>query len=157
MHTLNTLKNTSLKRRPRKLLGRGIGSGRGKTCCRGQKGAGARAGYTRRLGYEGGQFRLFMKLPIRGFSNVRFRKALDSINLNEIERNYNDGETVNETTLRQKGLINRQSYGIKILGNGELTKKVKFEVNALSATAREKLKQAKVSVTILTPAKSEEA
>jgi large subunit ribosomal protein L15 len=74
MTTLGTLKNTTFYRKSVKRVGRGPGSGKGKTCGRGEKGAGARAGYKSRQGYEGGQFRTFMKLPIRGFNNERFRK-----------------------------------------------------------------------------------
>ena len=85
MFKLHSLKNTTKERKPRKLLGRGIGSGLGKTCGRGEKGAGSRSGYTRRYGYEGGQFRMFMKIPIRGFSNVRFQHRLTSVNLSQID------------------------------------------------------------------------
>ncbi len=82
MITLGSLKNPTRKRRSVKRVGRGPGSGKGKTCGRGEKGAGARSGYKRRYGYEGGQFRTFMKLPIRGFSNAMFRKLkLNTVNL----------------------------------------------------------------------------
>ncbi|MBS4167437.1 50S ribosomal protein L15 [Parachlamydia sp. AcF125] len=144
MITLGTLKNDLRGRKQVRRVGRGIGSGVGKTCGRGQKGAGARSGYKRRLGYEGGQFRLFAKLPIRGFSNARFRKELDVVNLSQIEQAYQDGEVVNAETLASKGLLSGRTYGIKILGDGELTKKVSFEVHSLSATARDKLQKAKI-------------
>lgn len=144
MFKLNSLKNTTKRVKTRRRVGRGTGSGAGKTCGRGEKGAGSRSGYKRRHGYEGGQFRLFMKLPIRGFSNARFRKVLDAINLDQIEILFSDGETVNEQSLRDKGYINGKTDGIKILGNGELTKKVSIEVNAISVGARDKLQKAKI-------------
>lgn len=146
---LSSLKNTTLERKPRRRVGRGIGSGLGKTCGRGEKGAGARSGYKRRLGYEGGQMRLFMKLPTRGFSNERFKKKLHSVNLSEIEKFYEDGETVNLMTLAERGFIRGETYGVKLLGKGNLTKKVTIEVDAISEGAREKLEQAKIQFTVL--------
>jgi len=148
MLKLNNLKNTKKERKGRKRVGRGIGSGMGKTCGRGEKGAGSRSGYKRRLGYEGGQFRLFMKLPIRGFSNARFRKVFDTINLGQIEKLYNDGDIVNEETLRQHGYINGKIVGVKVLGKGELTKKVTINVDAISSGARDKLQKAKIPFTV---------
>jgi len=85
MISLSQLSNTSRPKQKCRRVGRGPGSGLGKTCGRGEKGAGARAGYKRRLGYEGGQFRTFMKIPQRGFNNARFRKAYDTINLGQID------------------------------------------------------------------------
>jgi large subunit ribosomal protein L15 len=143
-HKLSNLKNASRGRKQVQRVGRGIGSNRGKTCSRGQKGAGARAGYKRRWGYEGGQMRLHMKLPTRGFSNAPFRKELHVVNLIQIERVFKDGEVVNEETLKKYGLISGRTHGIKVLGEGTLTKKVKFEVNAISSGAREKLQQARI-------------
>lgn len=148
MMTLGSLKNSHCKRRNVKRVGRGIGSGLGKTCGRGEKGAGSRSGYKRRLGYEGGQFRLYMKLPIRGFNNARFRKAYDVINLDQINSAFNDGEVVNAQTLADRGFLSGTTYGIKILGNGELSKKVTIEVAALSATARDKLQKAMIPVSL---------
>jgi large subunit ribosomal protein L15 len=148
MKTLATLKNSHRSRRDVKRVGRGPGSGKGKTCGRGEKGAGARSGYKRRWGYEGGQFRMFMKLPIRGFSNARFRKTFDTINLSQIDAMYEDGEVVNAQTLSEKGFLSGSTNGIKILGNGELTKKVKIEAQAISNGAREKLQKAKISVSL---------
>lgn len=149
MITLNTLKNSSRPYKRYKRVGRGIGSGVGKTCGRGEKGAGARSGYKRRFGYEGGQFRTFAKMPIRGFSNARFRKAYDSVNLGQIEAAFEEGEVVNAQSLADRGFLSGQTYGIKILGTGELKKKVKIEVAALSESAREKLQKAKISVTLV--------
>lgn len=149
MISLNKLQDVSRERKKRKRVGRGVGSGIGKTCGRGEKGAGARAGYKRRLGYEGGQFRLYMKLPIRGFSNARFRKEFETVNLSQIEAMYEDGELVNAQTLKDKGFLRGRIRGVKILGNGELNKKVKIEASALSSSAQDKLQKANISVEIV--------
>lgn len=149
MITLNTLENDSRPFVKRRRVGRGQGSGLGKTCGRGQKGAGARAGYKRRLGYEGGQMRLFMKLPIRGFSNARFRRALHAINLHDIESSYQDGESVTIESLAERGFIRGRTYGVKLLSKGTLTKKVTIEVDAISAGARQKIQEANIQLTIL--------
>jgi len=147
MITLNSLKNTSREHKNYKRVGRGIGSKMGKTCGRGQKGAGARAGYKRRWGYEGGQMRMHMKIPTRGFNNTRFAKRLDAVNLIQIENLFSDGEVVNAETLAQHGFISGKTHGIKILGEGKLTKKVTFDVHSISASAREKLTHAKIHFT----------
>lgn len=149
MMKLNELKNTSKLRKPRKRIGRGIGSGTGKTSGRGTKGAGARAGWTQRLGYEGGQMRFFMKLPERGFSNVRFQRKFETVNLGQIDAIFTDGETVNEESLRKRGFIGGKVEGIKILGKGDLTKKVNIEANAISSGARDKLQKAKINFTLI--------
>lgn len=145
MITLGTLKNTSRPRKNVKRVGRGPGSGLGKTCGRGEKGAGSRSGYTRRYGYEGGQFRTFMKMPIRGFSNARFQTRFEVVNLDQIDSMFEDGEVVNAETLANRGFLSGRPEGIKILGNGELTKKVTIQADAISEGAREKLHKAKIS------------
>ncbi|KIC76798.1 50S ribosomal protein L15 [Neochlamydia sp. TUME1] len=149
MTSLDKLQDVSRERKKRRRVGRGIGSGLGKTCGRGEKGAGSRSGYKRRLGYEGGQFRLFMKLPIRGFSNARFSNKYETVNLGQINEMYSDGETVNAQTLAEKGFVRGKIRGIKILGDGELNKKVKIEVKAVSSAAQEKLQKAKIAIEIV--------
>lgn len=146
MITLETMKDTSRTRPYRKRVGRGPGSGTGKTCGRGEKGAGSRAGYKRRWGYEGGQMRMHMKMPTRGFNNIRFSKKFDTVNLSQIDAVFKDGEVVNLETLKARGFISGRSHGVKILGEGELKKKVTIEVDALSATAKEKLHKAKIAI-----------
>lgn len=143
---LEALKNVKRGSKRRKIVGRGPGSKRGKTSCRGEKGMGARSGYKTRQGYEGGGVPLHRRLPTRGFSNAQFARRLDVINLELIEQIYQDGETVSLETLRQKGYIKGRSHGIKVLGNGTLSKKVIFQVEALSEGAKEKLKQAGISI-----------
>lgn len=146
---LSELMDTSKIRKKKNRVGRGIGSGSGKTCGRGTKGEGARSGSIRRHSYEGGQFRTFMKLPIRGFTRTQFQKKLDIINLKQIENIYEDGETVNLETLRTKGFISGPSYGLKILGCGELKKKVTIEAKSISQSAKEKLTKSKIDFKIV--------
>ena len=145
--SLSELKDTSRPSRRKKRIGRGPSSGMGKTSGRGHKGAGSRSGYKRRLTYEGGQMRLFQKLPQRGFTRGRHLKRLDSINISTIDRYFNDGDVVDHETLRKAGLIGPRSHGVKLLGNGELTKKLtSIHVDAMSAVAREKVEKAGIAV-----------
>lgn len=143
---LENLRNTTCKTKRRKLLGRGPGSGRGKTSGRGHKGAGSRSGYKVRAGTIGGGVPLHRRVPTRGFSNARFKKSFDIINLGLIDQIYDKGETVSLETLRKKGYIRGFSQGIKVLGNGELTKSVSFEVASISAGAKKKLEKAKIAI-----------
>lgn len=153
MHSLSQLKNTSRPPKKSRRIGRGIGSKRGATSGRGGKGDSHRQGYSKRFGYEGGQVPLYRKLPIRGFSRGTFSKTSASISLGALEEAYQDGETVNVVTLREKGLIPRRvPGGIKILANGQLTKKVKLEVHRLSEAAAQKLQTMGIPYTILTNA-----
>lgn len=146
MITLSNLSNTHRPRQKVQRVGRGLGSKRGKTCCRGVKGDSARRGYKRRFGNEGGQLPLYRKLPVRGFPNGRFKNEVHAINLSLISQIYQDGETVNLETLRQKGYAPRKiGGGLKILSKGEIKKKVSVEAHAFSKGAIEKLEKAKVS------------
>ncbi|MBS0622901.1 MAG: 50S ribosomal protein L15 [Verrucomicrobia bacterium] len=132
-----------------KRIGRGASSGVGKTCGRGNKGYSSRSGSNSRIGYEGGQMRLFMKLPQRGFTRGRWEKTVDAVNLSWIERYFSDGELVTRETLRAKGLITNNCHAVKILGNGELTKKLAgFEVDAVSASAKQKIENAGIPLTV---------
>ncbi|MBA3815033.1 MAG: 50S ribosomal protein L15 [Parachlamydiaceae bacterium] len=144
MLSLGALKNTSRPKKSIKRVGRGLGSGLGKTSGRGEKGAGSRSGYKRRLGYEGGQFRTFMKMPIRGFNNARFRDEYKGINLGQIDAAFEDGEIVNMETLADRGIIKGRNVKVKILGGGELTKKVTIDISTISESAKEKLQNAKI-------------
>jgi large subunit ribosomal protein L15 len=148
MMTLNSLKNTTRPLKVRKRVGRGLGSKMGKTSCRGEKGAGARSGYKRRLGKEGGNMPLFMKLPIRGFNNTRFRREYHVVNLKQLNDMFKDGDTVTLETLKERGFISGPSHGVKLLGNGELEKKLTIHVQAMSDSAREKLTRAKINFEI---------
>lgn len=142
MITLSDLQDTHRPRKKVQRVGRGAGSKRGKTCGRGIKGYKARTGYSRRYGHEGGQLPLYRKLPCRGFSNHRFGSTVFAINLGLINEVFLDGEQVNLATLQKKGIAPRRAAGgLKILGNGDLTKKVTIEAHAFSQAAREKLEK----------------
>lgn len=150
MVNLSQLKNTSRPPKKSRRIGRGIGSKRGATSGRGGKGDSARAGYKKRFGYEGGQVPLYRKLPIRGFTRGRFVRPVEAIALSTLDAYFQDGETVNMATLQEKGLISRRvPGGIKILANGELTKKVTIEANSFSAAAAEKLEAKGISFTVV--------
>jgi len=146
MTDLKQLENTSRPYKTRKRVGRGPGSKLGKTCGRGVKGAGSRSGYTRRWGYEGGQMRMHMKMPKRGFSNVPFQKRLEAVNLGMIEEHFQDGEEVSYESLFLKRLVRGNGYGVKVLGDGELTKKVIFVVDDISESARQKIEKAGIQI-----------
>lgn len=128
----------------RKRVGRGPGSGTGKTCGRGHKGARSRAGATGsiRAGSEGGQMPLFRRLPKRGFSNVRFRKHFVIVNLKALDTRFDDGAEVNPQALVNAGLIASSSKPVKVLGEGSITKKLVVVAAAFSKTAAEKITQA---------------
>ena len=123
-----------------KRLGRGIGSGLGKTSGKGHKGAKARSGGGKRPGFEGGQMPLTMRLPKRGFTNI-FRKEDVAINVDRLEI-FEDGMVVTPVELIQYGIIKNVEDGVKILGNGELTKKLTVQANKFSASAKEKIEAA---------------
>ena len=116
--------------------GRGHGSGNGKTAGKGHKGQKARSGAPR-PGFEGGQLPLYMRLPKRGFTN-RNHKEIVAINVDKLEK-FNDGDVVTVDTLLESGVIKNPKDGVKILGNGELTKKLTVQVNAFSKSAAEKI------------------
>jgi len=131
-----------------KRLGRGTGSGLGKTSGRGQKGQNSRSGGGVRVGFEGGQMPLIRRLPKVGFTN-HFRKEYITINVEDLN-GYNDGDTVNYQLLAEKGLVKKaQSAGLKVLGNGELTKNLHIVANKFSASAIEKIKKAGGSIEVL--------
>jgi large subunit ribosomal protein L15 len=148
MFKLSELMNTSRPAKKSRRIGRGVGSKRGGHAGRGGKGDSHRQGYSKRFGYEGGQVPLYRKLPIRGFTRGRFAELTAAISLSTIEEYYTDGETVSQETLREKGLIPRRvPGGIKILSDGELTRKVKIEANNYSEAAEQKLKDKGISFT----------
>jgi len=138
MSLLANLKNTHSVRKNVQRVGRGVGSKRGKTSCRGHKGAKSRSGYKRRLGNEGGQLPLYRKIPCRGFSNARFEQDVYSINLGRLNDLFEDGETVSKDTLIQKGILPLTSKSeIKVLAGGKLTKSIKFDVKFMSASVKQ--------------------
>ena len=123
-----------------KRKGRGTGTGNGKTAGRGHKGQHARSGGKTRIGFEGGQMPLARRLPKRGFNNI-FAKRLEAINVAALNK-FEDGATVNVCDLLEKGILSKCEYGVKVLGNGELTKKLTVRASAFSASAKEKIEKA---------------
>lgn len=118
-------------------VGRGHGSGNGKTAGRGQKGQKSRSGGKVRVGFEGGQMPLYRRLPKRGFKN-RNSKDIVSINISALDK-FEDGATVDVAALMEAGIVKNPRDGVKILGNGEITKKLNVKVDAVSASAKEKI------------------
>ena len=123
-----------------KRKGRGIGTGNGKTAGRGHKGQWARCGGGVRIGFEGGQMPLARRLPKRGFNNI-FAKRLEAINVASLNK-FEDGATVNVCDLLEKGILSKCEFGVKVLGNGTLTKKLTVRASAFSASAKEKIEAA---------------
>jgi large subunit ribosomal protein L15 len=121
-----------------KRLGQGESSGHGKTSGRGGKGQTARSGSSIRIGFEGGQMPLIRRIPKRGFNNARFTTRYLGVNVGDLNK-FDDGARVDETALRSVGLANGRAHGIKILGNGELSKKLMVSVSAFSASAKAKI------------------
>src|ERR1700687_5427202 len=119
---LNNLKPKKGARHAKKRVGRGPGSGHGKTAGRGEKGQKSRSGFSRSLGFEGGQMPLHRRLPKRGFTNI-FKKEYAVVNVSDLER-FDNGLTVDEALLREAGLVKGKSEGVKILGDGKLSKKL---------------------------------
>ena len=150
-----------LKPRPgakhrRKRLGQGESSGHGKTSGRGGKGQTARSGSSIRIGFEGGQMPLIRRIPKRGFNNARHGTRYIPVNLESLNR-FEDGARVDETALRGAGLANGPADGIKILGDGELAKKLTVNAHAFSASARKKIEAKGGSCEIIATKKVEAA
>lgn len=124
-----------------KRIGRGPASGQGKTSGKGHKGQKARAGRGPRPGFEGGQMPLQRRIPKRGFNNI-FAKQIAIVNLSDINEKFEDGATVDVEALIESGLVKAQLDGIKVLGNGDITKKLTIKANAFSKSAKEKIENA---------------
>ena len=125
----------------RKRIGRGAGSGQGKTAGKGHKGQKARAGRGIRPGFEGGQMPLQRRLPKRGFNNI-FRKEIAIVNVADIDAAFDNGAVVTIEALIEKGLVKKELDGVKVLGHGEISKSLTVQVNAYSASAKEKIEAA---------------
>ena len=135
----------------KKVLGRGQGSGRGTTAGKGNKGQKARSGGKTYIGFEGGQMPLYRRLAHRGVSNAPFKKEWQIVNLGEIEKRYDAGETVDLASLHRKGLV-KGTDPVKILAMGDFSKKLSFRVAAVSASAKAKIEKAGGDVTVNPPA-----
>jgi large subunit ribosomal protein L15 len=138
---LHDLRPAKGAKKARKRIGRGPGSGSGKTAGRGHKGQKSRSGYSRRYGFEGGQMPLVRRIPKRGFYNV-FRVEYQVVNLRDLERVFADGDTVSVETLVDKGLVRGGKRLVKVLGDGELSKKLTVQVHKYSASAKAGIEKA---------------
>ncbi len=137
---LSDATNTGERRKARKRIGRGNASGQGKTSGRGEKGQKSRSGYSRRAGFEGGQMPLTRRVPKRGFKNF-CRKEYTVVNVSDLNR-FEDGTEIGPAEIRRAGLANAVRDGIKILGDGELTKKVTVKAHKFSKSAVAKIEAA---------------
>ena len=137
---LSNLKPKKGARHAKNRVGRGPGSGHGKTSSRGEKGQKSRSGYSGKRGFEGGQMPLHRRLPKRGFTNI-FKKEYAVINLADLER-FDNGATVDEAALRAAGMVKGQVDGVKVLGNGKLSKKLTVSATKFSATAKSAIEAA---------------
>jgi large subunit ribosomal protein L15 len=150
---LYNLKNNPGEKKKRKRVGRGPGSGHGKTSCRGQKGQKSRAGYSRHFGFEGGQMPLHRRLPKRGF-NHEDRWPMSVVNVDALEKAFEAGAEVTAEAVVATGLVRPAKGGLKVLGRGELTKKLTVKVQAITPSAQKKIEAAGGTVEIIavTPA-----
>jgi large subunit ribosomal protein L15 len=137
---LSNLKPKKGARHAKKRVGRGPGSGHGKTSGRGEKGQKSRSGYSGKRGFEGGQMPLHRRIPKRGFTNI-FKKDYAVVNVSDLER-FDSGASIDETTLRQAGLVKGSHDGVKVLGDGELSKKLTVSATKFSKSAREIIEKA---------------
>jgi large subunit ribosomal protein L15 len=145
---LNDVHRGIRKHRKRKRLGRGTGSGHGKTCGRGSKGQRSRAGFSRKPTFEGGKMPLVRRVPKRGFNN-RWALSVAVVNVGDLEERFQNNEEVNPDTLKAVNLAKGRFEVLKILGDGQLTKKLKVSAHRFSKSAREKIEQAGGQVVVL--------
>ena len=145
---LNELEKNIGATKKRKIVGRGRGSGLGKTSGKGHKGQNARSGGGVRAVFEGGQTPLYRRLPKRGFNNARFSTVYATINVSDLNR-FEDGTVVSPALLKEVGLVKNQLDGIKVLGNGELTKKLTVQAHKFSKTAQEKIEKSGSKIEVM--------
>ena len=129
------------ERKATKRVGRGAGSGMGKTSTRGENGQKSRSGASIKPWFEGGQSPLYRRIPKRGFNNARFRIEFDTINLSDLNR-FDDGDVITLELLKEKGIIKKELCGLKVLGNGTLEKKLTIKANRFSSSAVTKIENA---------------
>lgn len=149
--SLNNLRPAEGSTHKKKRVGRGPGSGLGKTAGRGNKGQKSRSGYSAKLGFEGGQMPLHRRLPKRGFTNI-FKKEWIEVSLAVIEKNFEAGAEVNPDVLHERGLIRKAKHDVVVLGNGEVTKALKISAHRFTKTAKEKIEKAGGSAVEITKA-----
>ena len=139
--SLNSLRPAKGSTHKKKRVGRGPGSGWGKTAARGEKGQKSRSGYSRKIGFEGGQMPLHRRLPKRGFTNI-FKKQWVEISLAALERHFAANDEINPDVLHTRGLIKKAKHDVVVLGTGEISKALKVSAHRFTKSAREKIEKA---------------
>jgi len=139
--SLNNVKPAKGSTHKKKRVGRGPGSGLGKTAGRGEKGQKSRSGYSRKIGFEGGQMPLHRRLPKRGFTNI-FKKRWLEISLSSLDQNFEADAEITPEVLHNRGLIKKARYDVVVLGNGELSKPLRISAHRFTKSAREKIEKA---------------
>lgn len=139
--SLNNLRPAEGSTHKKKRVGRGPGSGLGKTAGRGEKGQKSRSGYSRKIGFEGGQMPLHRRLPKRGFTNI-FKKQWLEVSLAALEKHFNADEEINPEILHTKGIIKKAKHDVVVLGNGEVSKALRVSAHRFTKSAREKIEKA---------------
>jgi large subunit ribosomal protein L15 len=139
---LADVRTAYIPRKSRKRVGRGPGSGKGKTSGRGHKGQGSRSGGKTRPRLEGGQMPRYRRLPKRGFTNARFKVTFAIVNLAQLDKTFQEGDTVDAAAIRAAHLVNAKTGPIKVLGGGELSKKLSVTMHGFSESARLKIEAA---------------
>lgn len=147
--SLNNLKPAAGSTHKKKRVGRGPGSGLGKTSGKGHKGQKSRSGYSSKIGFEGGQMPLQRRLPKRGFTNI-FKKKWLEISLAKLEENFNAGDEITPEILHNRGLIKKAKHDLVILGNGEISKSLKISAHRFTKTAKDKIEKAGGNATQIT-------
>lgn len=139
--SLNSLRPAKGSTHKKKRVGRGPGSGMGKTAARGEKGQKSRSGYSRKIGFEGGQMPLHRRLPKRGFTNI-FKKRWLEVSLASLELHFEANDEVTPELLHTRGLIKKAKYDVVVLGNGEVSKPLKVSAHRFTKSAKEKIEKA---------------
>ena len=153
---LNNLQVPEGSTHKKKRLGRGPGSGLGKTAGRGNKGQKSRSGYSGKVGFEGGQMPLHRRLPKRGFTNI-FKKEWIEISLAALDKHFDANDEVTPEVLHNRGLIKKAKHDVVVLGTGELSKALRISAHRFTKSAREKIEKAGGAATLITRASKEEA
>ncbi|MGE3803055.1 MAG: 50S ribosomal protein L15 [Gemmataceae bacterium] len=154
---LSTVHQGVHKRKKKKRVGRGLGSGHGKTASRGHKGQYASAGAKMfHASFEGGQMPLFRRIPKRGFSNATWAKEFLVVNVGDLDRAFKDGDTVDHEALKKAGLANGPGDGVRVLGEGELSKKLSVKAHHFSKSAAEKITAKGGTTEVIPPPKKPE-
>jgi len=154
--TLNNLHPAKGSTHKKKRIGRGPGSGTGKTAGKGHKGQKSRSGYSHKIGFEGGQMPLQRRLPKRGFTNI-FKKEWIEISLAKIEENFKAGEEVTPEILHERGLIKKAKHDLVVLGTGEVSKSLNISAHRFTKTAKEKIEQGGGTATVIIKYQAAEA